>query len=368
MDIAIISQLVLFNLFLVANGAMATFAESGGYPGMYKFSKTLSEIGNTGIGLENLPARGVVPALDSIIVAKQSRARDINEDTKRHRIPDRIDIQETLRNEDLYNLKAEAFYHQGLRERSVEMWELLLNDEPNHRPSLNNLAIAHFNARRYESAEELFLRLIQNDPRPWLFPNARFYGPLAYYKQYGELEEIHAILIEEFLSSNPPQYRAHAEKLKSFAVNRVISTPVSMDKIRFLRKKIEGSEQNIIHFWAEWCEPCINELTDLFEFRNQYPKIQILIVSIDAEQDKHRADKKLNQLFSPYKSHEIENLRFVSDAKKLLWKTYVPPKEQQVLTVPRTVFLNRAEAVRYTPRAVDWASLDPEVLWNSIKH
>ncbi len=312
----------------------------------------------------NQSSRGGKPNEGVLMVTRRPETSiDISENAKYLSIPDHIAVQRTLSKNDLYNLKAEAFYNKGLRSRSIEIWEQILQKTPNHLPSMNNLAMAYFNERRFKETEALYRRLIELDSRSWTFPEARFFGPMAYYQQYGDLGDTQAVNLTEFLNNNPKNHRAHAEKLRLIAVNRVSSNKINRDQIRMFRDKLARYERNIVHFWAEWCRPCLEELKDLFEFRFRYPDIHYSIVSIDSEHDKNRSDRRLNDIFSPYKPGRNDKIGFLLDNQKLLWKTFIPLADQQIYTVPRTLFLKGTNPVNYSPRQVDWKSLDVETIW-----
>ena len=158
-------------------------------------------------------------------------------------VPNHIAVQRVLRQQDLYNLKAEAFYNEGLWARSIEMWEQILVKTPNHLPSLNNLATAFFNERRYRDAIALYQRGIKLDRGSQKFPDARFFGPMAYFKQYGELDDVHGDYISEFIEENPRHHRVQAEKLQRIAVNKVSSSKIRVGRIKRLRADLERSKK-----------------------------------------------------------------------------------------------------------------------------
>lgn len=348
------SALILLSVFLMFNllSAVCLGSSNGSFGDFY----ALAHENQSNIGSK--PNKGV-----QILAKRPETSVGISENPKHLSIPDHIAVQQKLSKDDLYNLKAKAFYNKGLRARSIEIWEQILRKTPSHLPSLNNLAMAYFNGRRFKEAESLYQRLIELDDRFWTYPEARFMGPLAYYQQYGDLDGAQALKLTEFLNTNPKTHRARAEKLRLIAINRVSSNKVDRGQFRILRDKLAGSERNIVHFWAEWCRPCLEELKDLFEFRSRNPDIHYLIVSIDSEHDKNRSDRRLNDIFSPYKSNRDDKIDFLLDNRQLLWKAFIPLADQQVNSVPRTLFLNRANPVSYSQRQVDWKSMDATSVW-----
>lgn len=273
-----------------------------------------------------------------------------------------IDSQEKLKEEDPNNLKAESFYHQGQRHKAIAIWERLLKKTPHHLPALNNLAAAYFNERRFKEAEALYLRLIPLDTR-WAYPEARYFSALAHYQRYGALRKEHGAYLADYLAQEAPKYRLEAQRLRSIAIEPVASEKIGADNIHRIRGALTLSERNVIHFWAEWCTPCLRELTDLFNFRSKNPDIHYYIISLDSEIDQKRADRRLNALYAPFKKGGTENIHFLFDPQKVLWQAFIPAKDQHPFTVPRTVFLTGTRLVEYRSRQVNWEILDAARIW-----
>lgn len=265
---------------------------------------------------------------------------------------------------DRYNLKAEALYNEGERTQAVKIWERNLRRRPDHLPSLYNLAKAYLNANRFKDAAEYFATLIRNDSVDKSYVQARFLGPWAYYKQYSRLSPRYAKYLSDYLKSGDPTYRKQAEALFRIVQNPVVSTIVTDRLVEQIETSMVHNNRNIIHFWAEWCRPCLRELTDLFRFGANYPGIHLWVVSIDVKGDKERADRRLNQLFSPFKASPNANIRFLHDPNKQLWQQFVPDKDQAAGTVPKTVILKGSQTVGYIPHKADWTELDPGMIWS----
>lgn len=41
----------------------------------------------------------------------------------------------------------------------------------------------------------------------------------------------------------------------------------------------------IVHLWASWCGPCVNEVPELIAFAKAHPEVKFIIVSLDDIQD-----------------------------------------------------------------------------------
>lgn len=278
-------------------------------------------------------------------------------------IPRTIAVKGSLSEEDLYNLKAEAFYNQGERHRAMAMWAQILRRAPNHLSTVNNLATAYFNERRYMDAEHHYRRVIELDGEPREYPQALYLGPLAHYKQHGALLDSHAAHLREYLNSNEQDHRVEAAKLRLIGSDKIVSKTVNAFMLDRMRDELTKSNRNIIHYWAAWCTPCIRELTDIFQFRSRHPGINYLIISVDPTGDKDRADKRLNDIYSPFKRERKDNIHFLHDAHKEFWNIFVPKRDREIPTVPKTVFLTGTTPVAYIARQISWDTLDVLDIW-----
>ena len=55
----------------------------------------------------------------------------------------------------------------------------------------------------------------------------------------------------------------------------------SGDKLTIDVASLQQSEKVVIHLWASWCGPCVNEVPELVEFSKQRKDVKFIIVSLD---------------------------------------------------------------------------------------
>jgi thiol-disulfide isomerase/thioredoxin len=53
------------------------------------------------------------------------------------------------------------------------------------------------------------------------------------------------------------------------------------DKLVFDLAGAQHSEKVVIHLWASWCGPCVNEVPELVEFSKNRKDVKFIIVSLD---------------------------------------------------------------------------------------
>ena len=41
----------------------------------------------------------------------------------------------------------------------------------------------------------------------------------------------------------------------------------------------------VVHLWASWCGPCVNEVPELITYAKAHPDVKFIIVSLDEQQD-----------------------------------------------------------------------------------
>ena len=64
-----------------------------------------------------------------------------------------------------------------------------------------------------------------------------------------------------------------------------MSSSLALDKLSHSTDKINGSKKMIVHLWASWCGPCVNEVPELIAFSKENQDVTFVIVSVDDYQD-----------------------------------------------------------------------------------
>ncbi len=57
------------------------------------------------------------------------------------------------------------------------------------------------------------------------------------------------------------------------------------NKISIAKASLAGHQGIIIHLWASWCAPCVNEVPELIAYAKKNPDVKFIIVSLDDIQD-----------------------------------------------------------------------------------
>lgn len=118
-------------------------------------------------------------------------------------------------------------------------------------------------------------------------------------------------------------------------------------------EKLKNSEVVIIHFWASWCAPCVNEVPELISFKNRIfldgsvSKQKILFVTVSLDEDSVQIEKFIKS-FKDFGS---------SDFIKIWDKSSVFSKYFNVDRLPMTVVLSKSEAPRYYRGVADWQKM-----------
>ncbi len=105
----------------------------------------------------------------------------------------------------------------------------------------------------------------------------------------------------------------------------------------------------IVHFWASWCAPCVNEIPEIISFMKVQSsnsiKVHFIAVNLDSE---------LEDIQKFLKSFpELENDPFVR-----IWdKQNVLSKYFEIDKLPATVFFQNTKPYRKINGVVDWAKI-----------
>lgn len=135
--------------------------------------------------------------------------------------------------------------------------------------------------------------------------------------------------------------KKEAKKISLLTINYIPTTPTKpIDEGKFWELKTpfdtETAEKNlkdlkgkpvILHFWATWCAPCVQELPDLDAFAKKYENTaHIVAVATDL--------KDVAKIRDFYKAKGIKNLSITFDKSGIL------PRAFRASSLPTTVFIN----------------------------
>ncbi|MBM3467855.1 MAG: redoxin domain-containing protein [Alphaproteobacteria bacterium] len=99
----------------------------------------------------------------------------------------------------------------------------------------------------------------------------------------------------------------------------------------------------ILHFWATWCAPCVQEFPELDTFADKYKNgAHVLAVATDA--------KNIDKIKEFYKTKGIKTLNIALDKYGSLSRYF------QASALPTTVFINsKGEEIGRIQGAVEWS-------------
>ena len=106
----------------------------------------------------------------------------------------------------------------------------------------------------------------------------------------------------------------------------------------------------IIHYWATWCAPCIEELPKWNKFYTKN-KNNLLILGFNAE---GLDDNEQQKLLKEY------NIKFLSLKNDILSQLKIPP----VNAIPATIIINpqgRLKKIIYGPKALSYIKSLPKL-------
>ncbi|MBY0553944.1 redoxin family protein [bacterium] len=91
------------------------------------------------------------------------------------------------------------------------------------------------------------------------------------------------------IGSDKPSAQSKEAKLSSESVLNTIYSADLRDytgnKFKVDNTALSSQQDVIVHLWASWCGPCVNEVPELIEFSEKHPDVKFVIVSLDEYQD-----------------------------------------------------------------------------------
>jgi len=160
----------------------------------------------------------------------------------------------------------------------------------------------------------------------------------------------------------PP--KKEVKKISLLNINYIPTTPAKpVDEGTFWELKAESAEAPaekelkelkgkpvILHFWATWCAPCVQELPELDIFARKYENTShIIAVAIDL--------KEAGKIRDFYKAKGIKNLSIIFDKSGALARTF------RASSLPTTVFINsQGHEIGRIQGMVEWTGMAGRLL------
>jgi len=110
---------------------------------------------------------------------------------------------------------------------------------------------------------------------------------------------------------------------------------------------LSSDNELIVHFWASWCDPCINEIPDLLEYLKRRKsdidgkKLSIIFVSLDYDTE------SLNKFLKSFPELKNSQYLLLMDKDGLIQKTF------DIDRVPSTFFIKNSSIEKFLT-VVDW--------------
>jgi thiol-disulfide isomerase/thioredoxin len=86
-----------------------------------------------------------------------------------------------------------------------------------------------------------------------------------------------------YFSSNPVIVQKVEQGLSGAAVLEQLSGLDLRDykgnKLVVDKSSLLGADKAVIHLWASWCAPCVNEVPELIEYAKKNPQVKFVVVS-----------------------------------------------------------------------------------------
>lgn len=142
------------------------------------------------------------------------------------------------------------------------------------------------------------------------------------------------------------EYRAGTSFNPSIAIADFPYTKIDGTKGRL---QDHAGKPVVLHFWATWCPPCIEELPELLDKAAITPDVSFLIISVDKDQ------AALRRFLLPYeKQTQGKNVYMLHDPAMKIAVDHM-----KVSAFPESFFLNSAlYKKRHIKGPVRWVSFD----------
>jgi thiol-disulfide isomerase/thioredoxin len=127
-------------------------------------------------------------------------------------------------------------------------------------------------------------------------------------------------------------------------------TPIAKNgKFEQMPKVYANGDLIIVHFWASWCVPCVNEVPEIISYMKSQHKISSKIYFIAVNLDSELED--IQKFLKSFPQLDEEPFVRVWDKQNEISKYFDIDK------LPATVFLQNSKPYRKINGVVDWAKI-----------
>lgn len=157
-------------------------------------------------------------------------------------------------------------------------------------------------------------------------------------------------------------YNSSKEQTKTTSI---VESPKVLDQSILSFTKMDGGSVTvketsavvIVHFWASWCGPCVEEFPQLIEVANQNEG-KVVVLAVSGDSDKSEIDAFLKSFPEAKKS---EHFHLIWDDKKDWVKKWAVQK------LPESYIYNsERKLVKRVSGAVDWLTEEAKLYMKSL--
>jgi thiol-disulfide isomerase/thioredoxin len=103
------------------------------------------------------------------------------------------------------------------------------------------------------------------------------------------------------------------EEMETFGIPQFEAENIFGESVNLATKK---GRVTIVHFWASWCGPCVDEIPDLLKLARDHKNLALVAVSVD---DKREEMQRFLDRYFPSRTAEVE---FIWDEGKRISTLY----------------------------------------------
>ena len=152
-------------------------------------------------------------------------------------------------------------------------------------------------------------------------------------------------LMKPQVAATAPVSRTGADYLKqmtSFSLRGYKGNALTLTQ-----PQLEEPQRLVVHFWASWCSPCVNEVPELIDYSKKHPAVKFVIVSVDDYQD------DIDKFLKSFPDFNADSYYKIWDGDKKLAKLF------DVDRLPMSVVFDKGNTQpQFYKAVVDWKRLN----------